>query len=373
MKLSNRTFAIAAVILIALNLFVYLWWANRPFVVLRPADVNREIVAGLEAESQRIQGMLDSACTAPEMQAYRRGEVGPLLRAQPDPGAPVAARPPNAGPNASVATTPEPSASPSASAPAPTTAASPAPEPTSATPTESRTAPPDQTTTKILPQEQLVSLLEASTVRVLVFSDQMKYLGHGTGFFIDKNTVVTNRHVIEAGKKFAITSSFLGKEPLPVKLIAATRDSEYTNPDFAVLRADKIPATVRPLSISTQPQLLQTVVASGFPSSEIRVDANIVTPNTVFSQGEVSVLQRQPNNMVLVLHTARIATGSSGGPLVNRCGNVVGVNTFIGAQTDKFSDRSLYALSGNALRSFLDQSGVSYTKIANDCSSDPKN
>ena len=216
-------------------------------------------------------------------------------------------------------------------------------------------------------------MLEASTVRVLVFSEQMKYLGHGTGFFIDKNTVVTNRHVIEAGKKFAITSSFLGKEPLPVKLIAATRDSEYTNPDFAVLRADKVPATVRPLAISTQPQLLQTVVASGFPSSEIRVDANIVTPNTVFSQGEVSVLQRQPNNMVLVLHTARIATGSSGGPLVNRCGNVVGVNTFIGAQTDKFSDRSLYALSGNALRSFLDQSGVSYQKIANDCSSDPKN
>jgi S1-C subfamily serine protease len=119
--------------------------------------------------------------------------------------------------------------------------------------------------------------------------------------------------------------------------------------------------------------LLQTVVASGFPSSEIRVDANLVTPNTVFSQGEVSVLQPQPNNMVLVLHTARIATGSSGGPLVNRCGNVVGINTFIGAQTDKFSDRSLYALSGNALRSFLDQSGVSYTKIPNDCSSEPKN
>jgi S1-C subfamily serine protease len=362
MKLSTRTFAVSAIILIALNLFVYLWWANRPFVVLRPADVNREIVAGLEAESQRIQSMLDSACTSPEMQAYRRGEVGPLLRAQPGSGVSVTSQSPYAVPNASLATTPEASASPSSPAPAPAT-------PPSA---ESRPAPPEQTSTKILPQEQLVSLLEAATVRVLVFSEQMKYLGHGTGFFIDKNTVVTNRHVIEAGKKFAITSSFLGKQPLPVKLIAATKDSEYTNPDFAVLRGDTVPATVRPLAISTQPQLLQTVVASGFPSSEIRVDANIVTPNTVFSQGEVSVLQRQPNNMVLVLHTARIATGSSGGPLVNRCGNVVGVNTFIGAQTDKFSDRSLYALSGNALRSFLDQSGVSYTKIANDCSSDPK-
>lgn len=332
MKLSNRTFVIASIILILLNLFVYFWWANRPFAVLRPADVNREIVSGLEAESLRIQALLDSACTSSELQAYRGGEIGPLQRSLPESSLPSSPASPAAPP-----------------------------------------APPSQTTTKILPQEQLVALLESATVRVLVFSDQMKYLGHGTGFFIDKNTVVTNRHVIEAGKKFSITSSTLGKEPLPARLIAATRDSEYTNPDFAVLRAEKVPANIRPLAISTQPQLLQTVVASGFPSSEIRVDANLVTPNTVFSQGEVSVLQPQPNNMVLVLHTARIATGSSGGPLVNRCGNVVGVNTFIGAQTDKFSDRSLYALSGNALRSFLDQSGVSYTKVPNDCSTDPKN
>jgi S1-C subfamily serine protease len=355
MKLSNRTFIVATIILIALNLFVYLWWANRPFVVLRPADVNREIVAGLEAEGLRIQAMLDSACTSPEILAYRRGEVGPLQRTPPQAGMPVS-------PDVSGVAVPLQNAP---------TQNPPAPAPTPA-PIQAVTAP-SQTTTSILAQEQLVALLEAATVRVLVFSDQMKYLGHGTGFFIDKNTVVTNRHVIEAGKRFAITSSFLGKEPLPARLIAATRDSEYTNPDFAVLRAEKVPANVRALALSTQPKLLQTVVASGFPSSEIRVDANLVTPNTVFSQGEVSVLQPQPNNMVLVLHTARIATGSSGGPLVNRCGNVVGVNTFIGAQTDKFSDRSLYALSGNALRSFLDQSGVSYTKIPNDCSSEPKN
>jgi len=361
MKLSNRTFIIATITLIALNLFVYLWWANRPFVVLRPADVNREIVAGLEAEGLRIQAMLDSACTSPELLAYRRGEVGPLQRTLPQTGMPGS--PDVSGVSVPVQNTPTQNPPISAQG-AQGAQGTQGPQGVTA---------PSQTTTAMLAQEQLVSLLEAATVRVLVFSDQMKYLGHGTGFFIDKNTVVTNRHVIEAGKRFAITSSFLGKEPLPARLIAATRDSEYTNPDFAVLRAEKVPTNVRALAISTQPKLLQTVVASGFPSSEIRVDANLVTPNTVFSQGEVSVLQPQPNNMVLVLHTARIATGSSGGPLVNRCGNVVGVNTFIGAQTDKFSDRSLYALSGNALRSFLDQSGVSYTKIPNDCSSEPKN
>ena len=58
--------------------------------------------------------------------------------------------------------------------------------------------------------------------------------------------------------------------------------------------------------------MLQTVVAAGYPGSDIRGDTNVVTPNTVVSQGEVSVLQRQSNNLVLVLHTAKMSTGSSG-------------------------------------------------------------
>jgi S1-C subfamily serine protease len=360
MKLTNKGFWIASAILVLLNLFVYLWWANRPFVTVRPAQLNRELLAGLEAEARRLQAMLDAACTSEDLLAYRRGEIGPLVRPNtllsvtpsPDARAPSAPSARPSVPNGSLAAPAAPSeaAPPSAASAAPATVSVP------------------QASSTMMQPEQLVALLEAATVRVLVFSEQMKYLGHGTGFFIDKSTVVTNRHVIEAGKRFAITSSFLGSKPLPVKLVAVTRDSEYMNPDFAVLRAETRLDNVRPLAIATVPQPLQTVVAAGFPSSDIRVDANAVTPNTVFSQGEVSVLQRQTNGMELILHTAKIATGSSGGPLVNRCGNVVGVNTFIGAQADRFSDRSLYALSGAALQSFLNQSGQPYTKISSDCS-----
>jgi S1-C subfamily serine protease len=68
-----------------------------------------------------------------------------------------------------------------------------------------------------------------------------------------------------------------------------------------------------------------------------------------------------------------MSTGSSGGPLVNRCGNVVGVNTFIGAREDQFTDRSLYALSATSLRGFLEQSGQRYTKMSSVCTSETKN
>ncbi len=364
MRLTQRGFLISVAILIALNLFVYLWWINRPVVVMAPAQMNREIVAGLQTESQRLQLILDGSCESPELQAFRRGEIGPLVRQEPGPSTGLPPQVLGQRPGAPNAPTPTASANP----PTPTATANP-----TQVPPASPVTPPTEPSAAILPQDKLVALLDAATVRVLVFDANMKFLGHGSGFFIEPNVIVTNRHVIEIGKNFAITSTLLGAQPLPAQLVAATKDSDITNPDFALLRVERAPAGIRQLAIATEPQVLSTVVAAGYPGSDIRGDANAVTPNTVFSQGEVSVLQRQSNNLVLVLHTAKMSGGSSGGPLVNRCGNVVGVNTFIAAREDQFTDRSLYALSASSLRVFLEQNGQSYTKMSSVCTSDPKN
>jgi S1-C subfamily serine protease len=151
--------------------------------------------------------------------------------------------------------------------------------------------------------------------------------------------------------------------------VAVTKDSDIANPDFALLKVEQVPAGVRQLAIATEPQVLQTVVAAGYPGSDIRGDTNVVTPNTVFSQGEVSVLQPQSDGSTWVVHTAQIAPGSSGGSLVDRCGSVVGVNTQGRIGETMHEGRTLYALSALTLKKFLTEMGVNYTAAAGSCAS----
>ena len=315
--LTTPRFIALLLLLVLLNLFVYFWWFHRPDFKLGVQPVGAAMLKGLEDEKKRLQAILDDSCDSDELKAYKRGEIGPLQR----PGA-----------NGE-----------GASAPAET-----APKTTIASPGE------------------LALLLEGATVRVVTETGSS-----GTGFFIDKKTIITNRHVIEdaVGKKIYVTSKVIGGKPLLAKLLAATKDSDITNPDFAILTIDEVPTNTKTLAISEDPVVLQSVVAAGYPGSGTLMDANEVTPNTVFSDGVVSVLQPQRNGVVLVVHTAHIARGSSGGALVNRCGHVIGVNTFVSNKDQEVDGRSLYALSASALKKFIDQSGVSYQKAAAACTS----
>ena len=121
------------------------------------------------------------------------------------------------------------------------------------------------------------------------------------------------------------------------------------------------------LPLTTNFSRMSQVVAAGYPGVLLKTDTGFkqmlegnlsAAPSLGFSQGIVTVIQN-PEGVPVVVHTAAISQGNSGGPLVDSCGRVVGVNTYILADEDSFRTVN-YALSSRALMTFLDDNGVDY-------------
>src|SRR6266550_7975480 len=106
----------------------------------------------------------------------------------------------------------------------------------------------------------LVRRIKPSAVAIETFDARGEQLSRGSGFFIDSDRVVTNRHVIENAYR-AEVHSFNGYV-YPVKGVVAV-DAEG---DIAVLRVEAPAGQVRSLSLDrTSPQEGESVVVIGNP------------------------------------------------------------------------------------------------------------
>ena len=213
----------------------------------------------------------------------------------------------------------------------------------------------------------LVEHMDAKSV--LVLAQGAEGLGSGTGFAIGNGLVVTNRHVVESvlggkGKVYVASSGLGGAKPARVKAVSPA--GKAGDPDFALLETDAL-QDAPGLPLTTNFSRMSQVVAAGYPGVLLKTDTGFkqmlegnlsAAPSLGFSQGIVTVIQN-PEGVPVVVHTAAISQGNSGGPLVDSCGRVVGVNTYILADEDSFRTVN-YALSSRALMTFLDDNGVDY-------------
>ncbi len=221
----------------------------------------------------------------------------------------------------------------------------------------------------------LADLLEDSTVLILapVTTDRGEGLSTGSGFAIASNIVVTNLHVVEGSTpgKLYVVNRKLGR-PVDAEVIARTPNHEFGKPDFAVLRLKE--GSLPPLALSPTADRLLPVVAVGFPGFVTGVGDDFqrllkgeagAMPAAHFTSGEVSGVQ-QMQGAPVVIHTAAINRGNSGGPLADRCGRIVGVNTFI--RTDRETAyRADYALPAVTLLTFLGQNNIPVRSEDNAC------
>ncbi|MBI3515308.1 MAG: trypsin-like peptidase domain-containing protein [Proteobacteria bacterium] len=209
-----------------------------------------------------------------------------------------------------------------------------------------------------LSNAQLVGFLEKATV--LVVATQSRGASVGTGFFVSPDRLLTNRHVVDRADRVLVTSRALGK-PYPARVVAATDRGAVGGADYALL---EVPGLAHEqLTLTTQIAKLQEVIAAGYPGVTIGNDADFrafaqgqrnAAPDLVITRGEVNAIQINQAKVPTVAHTALISEGNSGGPLVDRCGRVIGINSYIAQKTTVTG----FAIASSDLVEFLNKNGA---------------
>jgi S1-C subfamily serine protease len=200
----------------------------------------------------------------------------------------------------------------------------------------------------------LAQALEQATVLVVSAGGDS-----GSGFFVAPDYVVTNHHVVgraAPGSEALVLSKHL--KTGYIGTVVAT--SQPGQADFAVIKVDVPAGSVRPLPVAAEPAALSEVIAAGYPVIAIAQDRNLrrlaagdlkASPEVVLTKGTVSAVQNKERNTPMVLHSADISAGNSGGPLIDACGRAVGINTYI--VTTRQTTKANYALGGSWLAAFL--------------------
>src|SRR6266849_7851767 len=170
----------------------------------------------------------------------------------------------------------------------------------------------------------LVRRIKPSAVAIETFDARGEKLSRGSGFFIDVDRIVTNRHVIEVAYRAEVHLN--SGYAYQVRSVAAV-DAEG---DLALLKIDAPPNLVRPLSLDrTSPQEGESVVVIGNPFG---LEGSV-------TNGIVSAVRDIPTFGRIIQITAPISPGSSGSPVVNMRGQVIGVATLqiTGGQSVNFA------------------------------------
>ncbi|MEM9911725.1 MAG: serine protease [Pseudomonadota bacterium] len=205
----------------------------------------------------------------------------------------------------------------------------------------------------------LLKYIEERTAMVLVQGP--KGIGNGTGFFVAPDLLITNYHVIDAAGDSGIYVTNKALASLrQAELVKALGPMKSTGGDFALLRIEGASQPNFDVLSTDQSLRLNSVIAAGYPGDLLRGDQEFAAlrsgnldavPELAVTDGTVSAEQRFNDATEVIVHSAPISTGNSGGPLIDMCGRLVGVNTFV----VQGPLRNLnFALSGRDLVRFLD-------------------
>ena len=218
-----------------------------------------------------------------------------------------------------------------------------------------------------------ISAASRSVVRVVVFSTadgQQSIVSIGSGVAVARDKIVTNAHVVEMAR---------GDDSAQIVIVPSDGAQSYrasvvaslSGKDLALLQLKSgslVPASIFAGVIADGAD----VFAIGYPASvDIALEqseADVLRPQQpVKTRGTVST-GRMSKTVESLLHTAPIAPGNSGGPIVDACGRVLGINSFGSVPTDGGAE-FYFAISARELTTFLANRGIEFRSVRGDCRS----
>lgn len=183
----------------------------------------------------------------------------------------------------------------------------------------------------VVPRPELIADLVEAIVLITALDTNGNEMQTGSGFVIDaQGLVVTNYHVL-AGAASA-TARFRDKTTCDVAGLRAFT----TDGDLAILQLKAPPPHIRGLELADDepPAPGSEVIAIGHPGG-FQFSSTEGVVSAVHATTDLPERYRRqvaaPADQLWVQTTAVIAGGSSGGPLLNRKGEVLGVNTWLAA------------------------------------------
>ena len=176
----------------------------------------------------------------------------------------------------------------------------------------------------------------------------------GSGFAISKDGyILTNNHVISGCQALNIHTN--GKL-LPARIIA----KDPIN-DLALIKGNFKPQTVFYIN-SSSPRLLDDIYVAGYPFGYA------VSSSIKMTTGIISSLSGIGNNTANMQIDAAVQPGNSGGPVVDKKGNVVGVAVAkldVQAVFEDFGvipENTNFAIKSSTARSFAESNNISLIK-----------
>jgi len=215
-----------------------------------------------------------------------------------------------------------------------------------------------------------------SVVRVIVIttdSEGGSGVGMGSGVAITPNRILTNAHVVAGavegegeggGNGFVGIVPSEGRKRYEGRVIAYRPDIDLAVIDIGNGRIT--PATLFSGTIGDG----AGVAALGYPYGVDRALArgieDVIAPQSPLKAPGNVVGRRSNKQFDTVVHDANIGRGSSGGPLVDGCGRVVGINSFLSV-SDGIDSPFAFAISVREIVPFLQRAGVTPSMIATPC------